>query len=118
MDPLTKIIPTMHFGPRTQQSAHAVIHALRAALAPGCVPVFTSDGLRLYFYALTAHFGQWMHAGRWRRWRVGPALLYGQVRKCYRRRHLVRIRYQAPCGSLAALQAALRASGWSGRLNT
>ena len=23
----------------------------------GCVPVFTSDGLRQYFYALTAHFG-------------------------------------------------------------
>jgi hypothetical protein len=23
---------------------------------PGCIPLFTSDGLDLYFYALTAHF--------------------------------------------------------------
>ena len=79
LDPLTKIVPVVHLGPRTQASAHAVVHALRDRLAPGCVPVVTSDGLRLYFYALTAHFGQWMMDGRRRVWRVAEALLYGQV---------------------------------------
>jgi hypothetical protein len=28
------------------------------AWPPFCLPLFTSDGLNLYFYALTAHFGQ------------------------------------------------------------
>ena len=57
IDPLSKILPVLHVGPRTQRSAHAVIHALRQMLAPGCLPLFTSDGLNLYFYALTAHLG-------------------------------------------------------------
>jgi len=118
MDPLSKIVPVVHLGPRTQQAAHAVIHALRAALAPACVPAVTSDGLRLYFYALTAHFGLWVGLGRRRRWQVTPALLYGQVQKCYRRRRLVRIRYRVPCGGRTTLRAALQALGLSGRLNT
>ena len=58
VDPLTKIIPVLHLGTRTQAAAHATVHALHQTLAPGCIPVFTSDGLNLYFYALTAHCGQ------------------------------------------------------------
>ncbi len=57
--PLTNRIPVLHLGARTQHTAHAVVHVLRSRLAPDCLPVFTSDGLHLYFYALTAHFGQW-----------------------------------------------------------
>jgi len=60
IDPRTKILPVLHLGPRTQNAAHAVIHALRRILAPGCLPLFTSDGLNMYFYALTAHFGHWL----------------------------------------------------------
>src|SRR5215472_2261743 len=44
LDPLTKSIPVLHVGPRTQNSAHQVIHPLRQILAPGCIPLFTSDG--------------------------------------------------------------------------
>ena len=44
--------------------AHLFIHSLRQSLAPGCLPLFTSDGLNLYFYALTAHFGHWLEVGR------------------------------------------------------
>ena len=58
IDPLSKILPDLHVGPRTQNAAHTVIHSLRQILAPGCLQLFTSDGLNLYFYALTAHFGQ------------------------------------------------------------
>jgi transposase-like protein len=34
------------------------------AWPPFCLPLFTSDGLNFYFYALTAHFGQWRDVGR------------------------------------------------------
>jgi hypothetical protein len=49
IDPLTKILPALQFGPRTQTMAHLLIHTLRQSLAPGCLPLFTSDGLNLYF---------------------------------------------------------------------
>ncbi len=60
IDPFTKLLPVLELGPRTQSMAHRLIHSLRQSLAPGCIPLFTSDGLNLYFYALTAHFGQWL----------------------------------------------------------
>jgi transposase-like protein len=33
IDPLTKILPVLHLGPRTQHMAHMVIHSLRQSLA-------------------------------------------------------------------------------------
>jgi len=75
IDPLSKIFPVLHVGPRTQNAAHQVIHSLRQSLSPGCITLFTSDGLNLYFYALTAHFatgsqeviaGGSCDSGRWR----------------------------------------------------
>jgi len=86
VDPRTKILPVIHHGPRTQLMAHRVIHSLRQILVPGCLPIFTSDGLNLYFYALTAHFGQWVQVvcrGRnVLQWQVAAELIYGQVKKC------------------------------------
>jgi transposase-like protein len=58
LDPVTKVIPTLHLGPRTTEAAMSFVHHVGQVLAPGCVPAFTTDGLRAYFYALTAHFGQ------------------------------------------------------------
>jgi hypothetical protein len=85
IDPLTKILPVLQLGPRTQNMAHLFIHSLRQSLAPGCLPLFTSDGLNLYFYALTAHFGHWLEVGRRgrkvRQWQVAAGLIYGQVKK-------------------------------------
>jgi IS1 family transposase len=120
LDPLTKLIPVLHLGARTQDAAHRVVHDLRQRLAPGCLPVFTSDGLNLYFYALSAHFGQWVRGGgqRTRQWHVLPGLLYGHVKKTYRRRKVVRVTRVMRCGRLADLRAALRKLGLSGRLNT
>src|SRR5512135_3534857 len=95
IDARTKILPVLHLGPRTQHMAHTVIHSLRELLSPGCLPLFTSDGLNLYFYALTAHFGQWQEVRRrgrnMRQWQVAASLIYGQVKKCYQRRKLVRV---------------------------
>ncbi len=120
LDPFTKLIPVLHLGARTQSAAHGVVHELRQRLAPGCLPTFTSDGLNLYFYALTAHFG---HAGavagrRARQWQVLPDLLYGQVKKTYRRRKVVRVTHVMRCGTRAALHTALVDLGLTGRLNT
>jgi hypothetical protein len=33
IDPLTKILPVLHLGPRTQNVAHLLIHSLRQILA-------------------------------------------------------------------------------------
>ncbi len=122
IDPLTKILPVLQLGPRTQNMAHLLIHSLRQSLAPGCLPLFTSDGLNLYFYALTAHFGQWLvvyRRGRHvRRWQVKAGLIYGQVKKSSRRRKLVRVTHVMRLGTEAALKVALQGMGFSGRLNT
>lgn len=58
-DAKTKIIPVMQVGARTQEMAYSVVHELKCRLAIGCVPVFSTDGLKHYFYALTAHFEKW-----------------------------------------------------------
>jgi hypothetical protein len=74
--------------------------------------------LRLYFYALTAHFGHWVRGGRRRVWQVADTLLYGQVQKLYRRRRLVRVHHHMRCGTLGDLRTVLQSLGLSGRLNT
>ena len=107
LDPRTKLIPALALGPRTQHTAHTLVHTLRTTLAPGCTPVITTDGLCLYFYAITAHFGHWTAAGHRRRWVVNPALLYGQLHKRYQRRRLARITYQMHSGTRPTLRATL-----------
>jgi IS1 family transposase len=121
IDPLTKIVPVLELGPRTQHMAHRMIHSLRQILAPGCLPLFTSDGLNLYFYALTAHFGHWrLVSCRGRkvlRWQVEMGLIYGQVKKSYSRRKLIRVSQVMRLGTADALKVVLQGLGLSGRLN-
>jgi transposase-like protein len=59
MEATTKVIPVMKLGLRTLNMAMGVVHELCESMPLGCIPIFTSDGLKLYFYALTAHFGHW-----------------------------------------------------------
>jgi IS1 family transposase/transposase-like protein len=77
IEPVTKIIPSVHIGTRGNEDAYRFIHDLKLRLAEGCIPAITSDGLRAYFYAITAHFGDWV-AGRWV---VSSLLAYGQLVK-------------------------------------
>jgi hypothetical protein len=74
------------------------------------LPLFTSDGLNVYFYALTAHFGQWRevvgYGRKALRWQVAAGLIYGQVKKCYRRRRLVRVSHVMRLLTEADLKAA------------
>jgi transposase-like protein len=120
VDPLTKIIPVLYLGARNQIAAHTIVHTLHRRLASDCIPVFTSHGLRLYFYALTAHFGHWVAAvgRRARRWQLAAGLIYGQVKKTYRRRKLLHVSRVMRCGTHVELTTALKKVGLSGRLNT
>lgn len=119
-DPVTQLIPALQVGPRTQAMAHSVVHALTYALAPGCLPAFTLDGLNLYFHALTAHFGQWFTdpvTGQVR-WQVARDILYGQVKKTYCRRRLNHVERLMRLGDLTHLSERLKTPGQSGSLNT
>ena len=60
MDSLTKLLVSVHVGSRKKDDAMRIVHDVKTRLQPDCIPVFTSDGLNLYFYAITAHFGQWV----------------------------------------------------------
>jgi IS1 family transposase len=74
------------------------------------------------FMRLSAHFGQWLEVGcrrrKVRQWQVAADLIYGQVKKNYRRRKLVRVTHVMRLGTEAALTVALQGMGFSGRLNT
>jgi transposase-like protein/IS1 family transposase len=89
-DPVSKAIPALHVGGRTKDDAFALVHDLTLRLAPDCVPAFTTDGLRSYFYALTAHFGHWFRPPRARtdHWQPSGDLLYGQLVKRKNRRRI------------------------------
>ena len=49
---------------------------------------------------------------------MAAELIYGQVKKSYRRRKLVRVTHVMRLGTLADLSTALQGMGFSGRLNT
>ncbi len=119
-DARTKIIPAFTLGPRTQAMAHELLHEVAQRLAPGSLPIFSSEGLAHYFFALTAHFGEWTQAlGEQRRvWTVNARLLYAQVVKRYRRRRIAEVRQQVVLGNPEEYRQALCAQGFSGRIQT
>jgi hypothetical protein len=49
---------------------------------------------------------------------VAASLIYGQVKKSYRRRKLVRVTHMMRLGTQTDLKIALQGMGFSGRLNT
>jgi len=51
--------------------AQSVVHQVVQVLAPGCVPLFLTDGFKEYATALLTHFGQWVQPSR--RQATGPA---------------------------------------------
>jgi IS1 family transposase/transposase-like protein len=77
IEPVSKIIPAIHLGGRTDADAYHFVHDLRLRLADDCIPAITSDGLRAYFFAITAHFGEWVGGI----WVVSQLLAYGQLVK-------------------------------------
>jgi IS1 family transposase len=120
IDPRTKIIPSIHIGSRKTTDAMAFVHDLTMRLAPDCVPLFTTDGLRQYFWALTAHFGQWVKKKPWRkyRWLTDPRLLYAQLIKVHRGRKLKETFSRVLCGTSKAVRFKLKELGFTGTVGT
>jgi len=97
MDPESKLLLVIDVGTRTLKMAQQVVHQVIGVLAPGCVPLCLTDGLKDYGPALLSHFGCWRQPERHQakgprpkpRWMPLPQLLYAQVVKSYRRRRIV-----------------------------
>lgn len=119
LDAVSKFIPAFALGPRTRRVANALMHTLCRTLAPGWVPLFTSDGLDLYFYALTAHFGSWLTDPTTGKsvWQVTKDLIYGQLVKHCRHRKWVRVARRMRLGSIEQLRTSLRQLGLTGTLH-
>src|SRR6266849_4000085 len=124
MDPTSKLLVVVDVGNRTLAMAQSVVHQVVQGLAPGCVPLFLTDGFKEYATALLTHFGQWVQPSRRQdkgphpkpRWMPLPQLLYAQVVKTVRRRCLVRVRRRVVFGTLEAIQQVLASCGW--QINT
>src|SRR5262249_11331292 len=121
MDPRSKLLVVVDVGRRTLAIAQCVVHQVTQVLAPGCVPLFMTDGLKDYATALLTHFGQWMHPERRQdkgprpqpRWMPLPELLYAQVVKSYRRRRLVGVTHRVVFGTRLAMEQVLAPCGWT-----
>ena len=120
IDPVTKLLLTIDVGDRTLAMAQRVVHQVVQVLAPGCVPLFLTDGFKAYTTALLTHDGQWVQPARWRaqgpmpkpRWVPLPGLLSAQVVKTVRRRRLVDVQHRIVFGTLGAVQQVLAVHGW------
>jgi len=64
IDPESKLLLSAQVGARTLAMAQAVLHQIAQLLAPGCVPLFVSDGYPHYLTAIVTHFGHWVQPPR------------------------------------------------------
>jgi hypothetical protein len=121
MDPTSKLLVVVDVGCRTLAMAQRVVHQVTRVLAPGCVPLVLTDGLKDYATALLTHFGHWRQPKRRQakgpmpkpRWMPLPALLYAQVGKSYRRRRLVGVQHRVVFGTRLAIAQVLASCGWT-----
>ena len=124
IDPETKLLLSVQVGDRTLAMAQAMLHHIAQLLAPGCVPLFLSDGYAHYLTAIVTHFGHWVQPPRRQaqgptpkpRWMPLAELLYAQVVKTLRRRRLVEVKHHVVFGTKAAVDQVLAACGW--QINT
>jgi IS1 family transposase len=121
MDPTSKLLVVVDVGCRTLAMAQRVVHQVTGVLAPGCIPLFLTDGFKEYKTALLGHVGHWMHPERRQdkgpvpkpRWMPLPELLYAQVVKSYRRRRIVGVTHHVVFGTRLAIEQVLARCGWA-----
>jgi hypothetical protein len=58
IDPVSKLLLAIDVGDRTLTMAQSLVHRVWEVLAPGCIPLFLTDGFKAYTTALLTHFGQ------------------------------------------------------------
>jgi IS1 family transposase len=120
MDPVSKLLLAIDVGSRTLAMTQRVVHQVVQVLAPGCIPLFLTDGFKEYTTALLTHYGQWVQVPRRQvpgpapkpRWMPLPELLYAQVVKTVRRRRLVGVQHRVVFGTIEAVNQVLRPLGW------
>ncbi len=120
IDPITKVIPTRHLGERKREDSYAVAHDLHERLDPDCVPNCMTDGWWSYFYALTAHFGEWFRPVRARvdHWRPKDGFRLAQrVKRTERRKLKYTIRRRA-WGKMSEFFEVLTAQGFRRTIQT
>ena len=115
MDPTSTRLVGVEVGGRPLAMAQRVVPQGTRVLAPGCVPLLLTDGLKDSGTALLTHFGSWIHPERRQatrprpqpRWMPWPEVLDAQVVKAYRRRRLVGVTHRVVCGTQLALEQVL-----------
>jgi IS1 family transposase len=120
IDPKSKALLALHLGLRRSEDAYILVHKLKKCLHSDCVPAFTTDGLRSYFYAVTAHFGNWFRPPRARKdhWQVDERLLQGQLVKRHERRKLTYTITRMLWGKRKALNDLLEQQGFRQLIQT
>ena len=121
MDPKSKLLLVVDVGTRSLAMAQRVLHQVARMLAPGCVPLFLTDGFKEYKTAILTHFGHWIQPERRQnrgpmpkpRWVPLPELLYAQVVKTMRRRRIVGVKHRVVFGTQLAIEQILAACGWT-----
>jgi hypothetical protein len=114
----------LQVGDRGLAMAQAILRQITQLLAPGCLPLFLSDGNPSYLPAIVGHCGHSVqpprrqNRGRWPkpRWMPLPGLLYAQVVKRTRRRRIVEVIHRVVIGTQAKIDAVLAPCGW--QINT
>ncbi len=115
MDPVSKLMLGYVVGDRSLICAQLLIHTIVTLLAPGCVPVFFSDGWSAYGTALLTHFGRWVKIPRQHkkgaspkpRWQPLPTLQYAQVVKKRVKGRVVSVSHRVIYGNLEAITTML-----------
>jgi transposase-like protein/IS1 family transposase len=124
LDSVTKLLLAIEGGERTLALAQRLVHQVTQVLAPDCIPLFLTDGVKAYRTAVLTHYGHWVQRPHgWAtgpmpkpRWLPLPQRHYAQVIKQTRRRRLVAVSSHVVFGTLVGIKQMLAATGW--QINT
>ena len=114
IDPQSKLWLGFLIADRSLEAAQVFIHRVSQLLAPGCVPLFLSDGYKPYVTAILTHFGHWVQRvsekGRRlpQRWMPLPNLTYAQVVKRRVRKRLVSVKHKVVYGSKESVKERIK----------
>jgi len=125
VDPVNKLVLAFLVGEHTETEAVGIVGRVKAVLAEGCLPLFTSDQLPHYIQALLQVFGRWVQParngtrGRFPNPRLEPPddLQYGTVHKERQGGRVVSVTTQVVFGRAEELLARLASLGMR-KINT
>lgn len=121
LDVESKVMLALNLAPRQQKSAYALLHEVKQRLDDEQIPIFSSDGLRMYFYAITAHYGLWLPplpGKRAWRWVVDERVLFAQLHKVKSGFRLKDLRSYIRLGTREVYRLSLQQLGFSGKTET